>query len=174
MGEEERKALRMIIMINGAFGVGKTSTAAKLQEKIPNSMLFDPEEVGYMLRRMLTDEIKNEHEKTDNFQDLDLWRVLVVQAAQAIKFKYQRTLIVPMTIYNKDYFHYIYEGFKELDNQTYHFCLTASEEVIFERLKKRGEVEGNWCFQQTKRCLDAFQDACFEPYIWTDTIEVSE
>ncbi|PWW40822.1 MULTISPECIES: hypothetical protein [Paenibacillus] len=38
----------MIVMINGAFGSGKTSAATKLQTLIPNSMIFDPEEIGYM------------------------------------------------------------------------------------------------------------------------------
>lgn len=46
MGEEKRLTIRMFIMINGAFGVGKTTTASKLQERMPNSILFDPEEVG--------------------------------------------------------------------------------------------------------------------------------
>lgn len=48
----------MIIMINGAFGVGKTTVATILLERIPNSMLIDPEEVGYMLRNIIKDEIK--------------------------------------------------------------------------------------------------------------------
>jgi broad-specificity NMP kinase len=87
-------------MINGAFGVGKTTVASKLLE--------------------------------------------------IIRLKYQRNLIVPMTIYNKDNFSYIYDGLKEIDNETRHFCLMAAEETIYERLRKRGEVEGNWCFQQTK------------------------
>jgi deoxyadenosine/deoxycytidine kinase len=38
-------------MINGAFGSGKTTTAQMLKPLIPNSMIYDPEEVGYMLRK---------------------------------------------------------------------------------------------------------------------------
>ncbi len=34
----------MIIFINGAFGVGKTTIAENLVSRIPNSLLFDPEE----------------------------------------------------------------------------------------------------------------------------------
>jgi deoxyadenosine/deoxycytidine kinase len=161
-------------MINGAFGVGKTTVASKLLERMPNSMLYDPEEVGYMLRNIITEEIKEEHEQTDNFQDLSLWKKLVVQVAQGLKTKYNRNLIVPMTINNKDYFRYIYDGFKELDNETYHFCLIAKEETIYERLKKRGETEGNWCFQQTKKCVDGFQDECFQEFIWTEDEEVND
>jgi hypothetical protein len=49
----------------------------------------------------------------------------------------------------------------------------ASQESIFERLIIRGEVEGNWCFQQTKKCLEAFRDECFEEYIETDGVSNS-
>lgn len=38
----------MIIMINGAFGVGKTTIANMLQNEIKNSMIYDPEEIGYI------------------------------------------------------------------------------------------------------------------------------
>lgn len=69
----------MIIMINGAFGVGKTTVANELLQTVSNSMLYDPEIVGFMLREIITEDIKHENEKTDNFQDLELWKVLVVQ-----------------------------------------------------------------------------------------------
>ena len=43
----------MIIMINGAFGVGKTTIANELLKEIKNSMIYDPEEVGFMLRNII-------------------------------------------------------------------------------------------------------------------------
>lgn len=164
----------MIIMINGAFGAGKTTVANKLLERIENSMLFDPEEVGYMLRKIITNEIKTAEEKTDNFQDIEIWKSLVVQVAKAIMMKYRKNLIVPMTIYNKDYFQHIFNGFKEIDQHTYHFCLIAKEETIYERLIQRGEIEGNWCFQQTKKCTEAFKDKCFEEHIITDNVNIED
>jgi len=75
----------MIIMINGAFGVGKTTTANKLLELIDNSMIFDPEEVGFMLRNIITDDIKYDDEKKNDFQALELWRVLTVKVAVFVK-----------------------------------------------------------------------------------------
>ena len=44
----------MIVMINGAFGVGKTTAAKGLLAPIPDSMLYDPEDVGQMLRTIDT------------------------------------------------------------------------------------------------------------------------
>jgi adenylate kinase family enzyme len=161
-------------MINGAFGAGKTTVANKLLKCIPNSMLYDPEEVGYMLRNIITDELKTPDEQTDNFQDMELWKVLVVKVAELLQSKYGKNIIVPMTIFNKDYFHYIFNGFKEIDDRTFHFCLIAKEETIYERLRKRGEAEGNWCFQQTAKCLAAYRDRCFEEYIVTDGVEIAD
>jgi hypothetical protein len=45
----------VIVWLNGAFGCGKTTTAAELRSLIPSGRLFDPETVGYMLRPNLAD-----------------------------------------------------------------------------------------------------------------------
>lgn len=158
----------MIIMINGAFGVGKTSVAMELHKTIKESMLYDPEEVGFMLRSIITEDIKLPEERTDNFQDLKLWKVLVVQLAEHLRRQYNKNLIVPMTISDNEYFHYIYKGFKGIDKETYHFCLIAEESTIHERLRLRGETEGNWCYQQTSKCVAAFQAKEFALQIKTD------
>jgi 2-phosphoglycerate kinase len=54
----------MIIFINGAFGVGKTSVATELSSLIPDSLMFDPEEIGFMLRNIL-----GSIDKKDDFQE---------------------------------------------------------------------------------------------------------
>ncbi|MFC4410411.1 AAA family ATPase [Chungangia koreensis] len=164
----------MIILINGAFGAGKTTVAEELLHKIKGSMIYDPEVVGYMLRHIIPDEVKADGERTGDFQDLRPWKTLVVKVAEELKSTYGKHLLVPMTIRNKEYFSYIVEGFKRIDPDTFHFCLMASKETIFERLRKRGEEEGNWCFQQTDRCLDAFEHSLFEQKIWTEEMTVEE
>lgn len=163
----------MIIMINGAFGAGKTTVANELLKKIDNSMLFDPEAVGYMLRHIISEDMKQPEERTDNFQDIAPWKILVVQVAEQLKKYYDKNLIVPMTIFNEGYFQYIKDGFLAIDHETHHFCLRASEATIHERLRKRGEEEGNWCFQQTRKCVDAFNSGKFGKYIETDKMEVN-
>ena len=74
----------MIIMINGPFGVGKTTIATMLQSKIENSMIYDPEEVGFMLRNIITNDVKLPEEKTNDFQDLILWKKLTVTVAEKL------------------------------------------------------------------------------------------
>ena len=162
----------MIIMINGAFGVGKTTISNELLKVVENSMLYDPEEVGYMLRNVLPQEIKQRESQTGDFQDLQLWKELTVKMAGELISRYHVNLIVPMTIRKLEYFDYIYSGFKRLDPHTYHFCLTADRETIYKRLRERGEEEGNWCFQQTDKCLKAYSENDFGEYISTENVNV--
>lgn len=163
----------MIIMINGAFGVGKTTIANMLQNKIENSMIYDPEEIGYMLRNVIPEDIKKIEACTGDFQDLDLWKELTVDVANRLITKYKINLIVPMTIHKIEYFNFIHTEFKRMDEQTYHFCLCASKETIYERLRLRGEEEGNWCFQQTEKCLEAYNKYDFGEYIDTEKVGIN-
>lgn len=61
----------MIVWLNGAFGAGKSTVAVALRELTPGARLFDPEYVGFLLRRFVPI-------PTGDFQDLPLWRELVV------------------------------------------------------------------------------------------------
>lgn len=161
-------------MINGAFGVGKTTIANTLQNEIEHSMIYDPEEIGYMLRNVIPIDIKRTESITGDFQDLELWKELTVDVAKRLITKYKINLIVPMTIRKIEYFRFIYNGFKSIDDQTYHFCLSASKETIYERLRLRGEEEGNWCFQQTDKCLEAYNQYDFGEYIDTEKASIIE
>ena len=161
-------------MINGAFGVGKTTIANRLMNEIENSMIYDPEEIGYMLRNVIPIDMKRTESPTGDFQDLNLWKELTVDMAKKLITKYEINLIVPMTIRKIEYFHYIYNEFKSIDEQTYHFCMNASKETIHERLRLRGEEEGNWCFQQTDKCLKAFNQYDFGEYIDTERNDIDE
>jgi len=164
----------MIVMINGAFGSGKTSTAYMLQSFISNSMIFDLEEIGYMLRKLVPEHLRDEHEQTDDFQDMDLWKVLTVQTAKQLKQKYNKHLIIPMTIYKIENFTYIVNGLREIDRNLHHFCLIASEETIQQRLAKRGDELGGWTYQNTPKCVSAFNDQQFHEHIVTDELRIEE
>lgn len=157
----------MILMINGAFGVGKTSTAEALHEKMANSMIFDPEMIGGMLRYVIPHDIQRTEATTGDFQDFLLWKELTVNTAKRLVNHYGLHLIVPMTIREPAYFEYIYNGFKEISD-THHFCLMASKETIHQRLKERGEEEGRWCYDQTDKCLTAYENNDFGEVIDTE------
>lgn len=164
----------MIIMINGAFGSGKTSVATALVKQIKNSILFDPEEVGFMLRNIIPKEVRQEGEKSGDFQDLELWRKLTVTVAKDLVNKYGVNLIVPMTIYRREYFNYIYNGFKEIDDSIHHFCLSATIDTIHKRLEERGDPVGSWAYHQTTKCIKSFEEHDFSEYIDTEKYSVQE
>ena len=43
----------VIIWLNGGFGAGKTTLAAELHRRLPDAVVFDPEQVGSMLWKSL-------------------------------------------------------------------------------------------------------------------------
>ncbi len=155
----------MIIFINGAFGVGKTTVAERLVERIPNSLLFDAEEVGYFLRKVV-----KPVEQPDDFQHLPMWRMLTVTTARWLQERYGRTLIMPMTIWRKSYFDAVIGGLRAFEPEFYHFCLTATEPTLTERLRGRGDPPDvlAWCLEQARPCLAAFQSPDFAIQITTD------
>ncbi|MGL5353254.1 MAG: transglutaminase-like domain-containing protein [Clostridium sp.] len=161
-------------MINGAFGVGKTSVSEKLVNKIPNSMIYDPEEVGVMLKNIIPDNMKTLNETTDDFQDLDMWRKLVVTVASELINKYKKTLIVPITIKKQETFNYIYNGFKSLDEQVIHYCLIAPLSEVENRLIKRGESKGSWAFQKAFECVEIFNNMFLKDNIDTSNKNLEE
>ena len=81
----------MIVWINGAFGAGKTTTARLLTESLPDARLFDPEFLGSMLTAFVTP-------PTGDFQDLPLWRHLVVQTVTGLDRHHPGIWIVPMSL----------------------------------------------------------------------------
>ena len=87
----------MIVVVNGTFGVGKTTVAERLVGRLPGSLLFDAELVGSFLRRIVTP-----IENPADFQDLALWRSLTVTIARDLRATYGCALIMPMTIAHPD------------------------------------------------------------------------
>ena len=73
----------MILLINGAFGIGKTTVSRLLKRQIDGSRLYDPEWAGSVLMRLPF--IKLEGAGTDDFQDINLWRKSVVRGTKLFR-----------------------------------------------------------------------------------------
>lgn len=82
----------MIIWINGPFGAGKTTLAAKLRERRPEFLIFDPEEIGFLVKATVP------RPASGDYQDLPLWRGLTIAALREIRRHYSQDIIVPMTL----------------------------------------------------------------------------
>ncbi len=157
----------MIVLLNGTFGVGKTSVAQVLAKTLPNALLFDPEEVGQMVRRV-TQEVRSGAETSDDFQDIALWRSLTITPAAGLVEKYGRDLVVPMTLVDTAYLEEIRTGLSEVSGPLHHFCLTAPLEVVQHRLLQRGDLPGSWPWQRTLSYYLRFEDEHCRVHIATE------
>jgi len=95
----------VIVWINGAFGSGKSTTAGLVVTMLDEAKLFDPEYVGYMLMPFV-------QSPTGDFQDLPLWRHLVVETMSGLAQQYPHPWVVPMTLINAEYRAEILDGIR--------------------------------------------------------------
>ncbi len=152
----------MIVFINGTFGVGKTTVAEHLIGRLPGSVLFDAELVGYFLRRIVTP-----IENPDDFQDLAMWRSLTMTTARELRATYGRTLIMPMTIARLDYFREIVGGLRATEPDLHHFTLTATPATLEARIRQSGEAI-DWRLDHLLPCTVALAAPEFATHIATD------
>ncbi|MFE1197074.1 NUDIX hydrolase [Streptomyces olivaceoviridis] len=123
-----------VVWINGAFGAGKTTTARELIELIPNSALFDPEVLGGALTHLLPPKHLAE---AGDFQDLPIWRRLVVDTAAAMLAELGGTLVVPMTLLRQEYRDEIFGGLAARRIAVHHLLLAPAETILRERIAER-------------------------------------
>ncbi|MFI6559102.1 NUDIX domain-containing protein [Streptomyces sp. NPDC050534] len=124
----------MIVWINGAFGAGKTTTARELIELIPNSTLFDPEVIGAALTHLLPPKHLAE---VGDFQDLPIWRRLVIDTAAAMLAELGGTLVIPMTLLRQEYRDEIFGGLAARRIPVRHVLLAPAETILRERIAGR-------------------------------------
>lgn len=124
----------MIIWLNGAFGAGKTTVAAELREIVPDSRIFDPETVGYLLQDNLADI------DVSDFQQWPPWRPLVVAVADAITRFTGQHLIAPQTVLTRAYMEEILAGFTAARLDAFHVLLDADEAVLRRRIAASDEA----------------------------------
>jgi gluconate kinase len=121
--------LLVIIWLNGGFGAGKTTLAKHLHHRLPDTVVYDPEDVGLMLWKWMA--------PNDDFQDLPSWRELVVATALSLRRHHANTLIVPMALINDAYREEILGGLGEAGERVLHVFLQADAGVLRERLDAR-------------------------------------
>ena len=165
----------MILLINGSFGVGKTTVGKILRKRIAGSILFNPEWAGSVLMRF---PVRFRGSGTDDFQDIDLWRKSVIAGIKIFRSFVGKTVIVPMAFYRKDYFDEIIGEIGKFESQFRIFCLTASFETILKRLENRGEKiesgDDNWSVRKAKLCIESHKDEYFGETINTDELNAAE
>ena len=132
----------MILWISGAYGVGKSTLAEALQQSLPNSLIFDAEEVGNAVR-----------ENYPNcpygyiFEDYPLWSEFCVRLLQDIHTNFHRDILVPMTLLREHSYPRIIQRLKDPGIDVRLILLEASIESVHDRILARGEDEDCWCME---------------------------
>ena len=141
----------MIIWLNGAHGVGKTTAAVLAQQRIPGSRVLDAEKVGETLM-----DIRPGLPETDDFQHWPPWRPLVVETARRVLEYAGGTLIMPMTVLVEAYWREIHDGLAAYGVPVRHVLLHADRDVLQRRIDGDTEL-GPSAFRISR--LDAYADA---------------
>lgn len=126
----------MIVWINGTFSAGKSSTARELTGLLPDSTLFDPEFIGDALRVLLP---RKRLAEVSDYQDLLMWRRLVVDTAAAMLAELGGVLVVPMTLLRQEYRDEIFGGLAARRIAVRHVLLAPAETILRERIATREE-----------------------------------
>ncbi|MEK3763677.1 AAA family ATPase [Solibacillus sp. FSL K6-4121] len=159
----------MIIWLNGAFGAGKTQTAYELKHRIPNSIIYDPEQIGFYINKNMP-----KHLTTGDFQDHEIWREFNFKMIKYISNQFNGTIIIPMTITNPQYYEEIIERLKMEGVEVHHFVLCATKETLKQRLKSRFEKKNSWPEQQIDRCMEGFKHPIFDGLIDTNSLALEQ
>jgi predicted kinase len=124
----------VIIWLNGGFGAGKTTLAAELHRRLPDAVVYNPEDVGLMLWKWLP--------PGGDFQHLPSWRQLVVATALSLRQHHAETLIVPMSLIRAAYRAEILGGLADAGEEVLHVFLQLDAGVLRERLNARATHSG--------------------------------
>ena len=132
----------MIVWVNGAFGSGKSTLAEELRARMPDAVVFDPEYVGYIITQWVP-------APTGDFQDLPIWRHLVIETALALRKFHAEVLIVPMTLVDERYYGEVVGGLCGTGEQVAHAfrlknidrCVAAAARQPADTLMLRSDLQ---------------------------------
>lgn len=141
----------MIIWISGAYGVGKSTLAEALAQKMGNALIFDAEEVGNAVRENYPD-----CPWGYIFEDYPLWGRFCRMLLEDIHEKFQKDILVPMTIVRPHSLG-ILEALRGSGIDTRLILLEASYQTVRHRILARGEEEGCWCMENIEMAAKATQ-----------------
>lgn len=120
----------MIIWLNGAFGSGKTTTAFELKKRLNKAFVYDPENTGYFIRKNIPEELIK-----SNFQDHSQWRTFNYEMLKSISQTYDGVVIVPMTVFNRQYYEEIIQKLIDDGINIKHYILYADKKNTFKTVK---------------------------------------
>ncbi|MBJ7903145.1 AAA family ATPase [Streptomyces sp. DSM 110735] len=172
----------MLLWLNGPFGGGKTQTAYELERRLADSVVCDPEHIGFGLHRMTPRSLRGD------FQDIRAWRQGVFEVLDHVLSEYDGTVIVPMTVVEPAYFREMVGRLRERGHDVRHFALMAERETVLRRLRERGfgravrflagekaALRGeSFAVAKLDLCLERLRGEEFAEQVWTDRLSIPE
>jgi hypothetical protein len=151
-GTVRRESGAVILFLNGAFGIGKTTVARLVVRRVPRALLFDPEPIGIALQRAA----RLVGRDVADFQHLRLWRRLTIAGLRLVRLV-RPTIVVPMAFSELRYLDEIRSAARTFDANVAHLCLIAPVETVYDRLRRRGDdpVRSPWEFRRAAECCAA-------------------
>jgi AAA domain len=155
----------VIVFLNGPFGVGKTTTARLLVQRLLGARFYDPETLGAVVRAVV-----RPFRPVPDYQDLAVWRFLVPHAARVAAVGAVGPLVVPVTVWRGEYYAQLRDGLQRIDPDLRCFQLVASEAVLRRRILSRPNAEGGhaWCLAHLPAGLAMALDPAFGIPVQTD------
>ena len=144
----------MIYWLNGSYGVGKSTVAECLKNRLPKAHIYDAEAVGNAVRDNFPEECKY----SVIFEGYTLWREVNYKLLKEIGERYDGDIIIPMTLVLKESYEEIIKKLEESGVQVRYIVLDADRKTIHDRIIARGEKEGCWCMQNIDMCLEALEN----------------
>ena len=160
----------MIVWINGAYGVGKSTIAAALVKHRPGALLYDPEPLGYFLRDLV-----RPAERSQDYQELAIFAPVVIEVARQLHMTYGRDLVMSLGVWQPGQAAQIREGLEQID-QVRHYTLTASRSTINKRLMYRGDGQQamRWIHERLDDAIESLSSPAFSVQIPTDNLAPSQ
>lgn len=159
----------MIIWLNGAWGSGKITTATELYKRLPGSMIYDPEEAGFFINKVLPKELHQ-----SDFQDFKEWREINVQLLKKLANDFDGDIIVPMTLINSLYVEEIIGELSQSNVEIYHFILETTPQTLNQRLDKRFEGKKSWARERIEIAVSSLIELEGAKRIKTDDLSIEE
>ncbi|RAV03451.1 AAA family ATPase [Paenibacillus sp. YN15] len=157
----------MILWINGAFGSGKTTSAYELHRRLPQSFVYDPENIGYFLFKNMPTRLR-----LNDFQDYPQWRLFNYEMLKELAAGHEGVILAPMTVTNPQYFDEIIGRLRREGIEVKHYILYAERATLEKRLNKRLQRGETWAKAQIDRCLHAFNHDIPDEKIITDHLSI--
>ncbi|HEU0302374.1 MAG TPA: AAA family ATPase [Longimicrobium sp.] len=166
----------MVVMINGSFGVGKTTVARLLRDALPGSVIYDPEWAGFVLQRLPGRGRRSP--ASGDFQHMRAWRRSAVAGVRLFRAFARGAVIVPMAFTDRAYFDEVTGGIRRFEPDLRIFLLRASEKTVQQRLAGRGTpIDGpgaEWIARRVRECVEAHRDPHFGEPVDTEARTASE